>query len=149
MKKEDAKLMRYFLKMLTSLGYVFFHFVVFAVAGNVINIDMNAIAMVESSMNPKAYNKRTEAKGLYQITPIVLKQYIEQGGEKGDLFDREYSEKVARYYIFWLMQRTKTVEELLIAWNWGIGNLRKYQAGKKRLPKETKDFIRKYKSYAK
>jgi hypothetical protein len=34
---------------------VFFHFVVFAVAGNVINIDMNAIAMVESSMNPKAF----------------------------------------------------------------------------------------------
>ena len=38
-------------------------------------VDMDNIYRIESSHNPKAYNSGSKAKGLGQITPIVLKEW--------------------------------------------------------------------------
>lgn len=131
-------------------------------------IDMEILAQIESSNNPKAWNKKTNARGLYQITPIVLKQFKENvpnmpfamycpGGirpgetcfdpnnPKFDLFDGIANYHVAEWYLYWLDQHCDTADEILIAWNLGIGNLRKWQKSHwKKLPKETKDFLEKY-----
>lgn len=38
-------------------------------------IDLEIIKQIESGGDPHAYNKRSGATGLYQITPICLKDY--------------------------------------------------------------------------
>ena len=55
-----------------------------------VKIDSNIIAYIESSNNPLAYNKRTGAKGLYQIVNICLEDYNNYHAIKyneQDLFD--------------------------------------------------------------
>ena len=42
-----------------------------------------------------------------------------------------------------MLGKDDTLENRLIVYNWGIGNFRKYQKGKKQLPKETADYIKK------
>lgn len=130
-------------------------------------INMEILAEIESSNNPNAYNKSSHARGLYQITPIVLKQYnseenYDEKFSELDMHDIGKASKVAYYYLGWLSERCDTVDEILIAWNWGIGNFRKWQRAYCRddnyapgrvdvpptcsslLPKETQDFLKKY-----
>lgn len=75
----------------------------FPIVGPSKPIDSEAIVdrqrYAESSYNNKSVNKKSGAKGPYQIRDIVLKEYIDNGGEKGDLFDPEYSRKVRDWYI--------------------------------------------------
>lgn len=119
------------------------------------SIDLDALAHIESSGNPSAYNKRSQACGLYQITPIVLKQYNAVKGtslKTRDLFDPKINKTVAEYYLGWLDRLCETDEEILIAYNWGIGNLRRWQdkgARFEKLPKETRDYILKYRRLTK
>lgn len=40
-----------------------------------VEIDLSVIASIESSHNPFAFNKKSGATGLYQITPICLEDY--------------------------------------------------------------------------
>lgn len=133
-------------------------------------INMEVLAEIESSNNPKAYNKKSGARGLYQITPIVLKQFndkntmdevLRQGHRavtEDGLFNPDISWIVANWYLDWLSERCDTVDEILIGWNWGIGHLRKWQNCSYEnmydnpnqcrayisLPKETRDFLKKY-----
>lgn len=105
-------------------------------------IDMDAIAQIESSNNPKAVGKSGEI-GLYQISPIVLKHFNQSrkrlGGDDGatfvvdenvqaeDLKDPLVNEYIANWYMNWLFDRCWTVKDTIIAWNWGIGNWREWQ----------------------
>ena len=112
-------------------------------------VNMDVLAEIESSNNPKAYNKRTGASGTFQITPICLKHYNQEHKQftdftMDDMFRPEANKIVAFWYLNWLDERCDTVDEILIAYNWGYGNLRKYRAGKKKLPKETRDYLKKY-----
>ena len=49
---------------------------------------MNYIYEIESSNNPAAYNKRSKATGLGQITPIALKQFNNRTGKKYSMDDK-------------------------------------------------------------
>ena len=61
-------------------------------------INMNAIRTIESNGNAFAYNRYSHARGLYQITPIVLKEYNKLNKvnhSEGDLFNPLVNEKIA------------------------------------------------------
>lgn len=113
-------------------------------------IDLSAIATIESSNNPEAYNKRSEARGLYQITPICLADYNKYHTAKihlNQLFKAKYNTMVAEWYmnkrIPQLLRHYKiadTVNHRLIAYNAGISYLLK----NKTIPTETSNYIKKY-----
>ena len=105
---------------------------------------MYAIAKAESSMSPIARNRKTRAKGLYQLTPICLKDLRERWGLLVDPFDPIQATEGAAVYISWLMRRfPEDIRLVLAAWNWGIGNVQKWLRNEKEMPKETKNFIEK------
>lgn len=60
-----------------------------------------------------------------------------------DMYD-PYQSAVFIYYYAKDISRSSYVttdEEILISYNWGQGNLKKYKAGEKSLPKETSDYV--------
>lgn len=115
---------------------------------NVFAVDLNAIAQIESSNNHLAFNKSRGARGLYQITPICLKDYNKFHAIKytnKDLFDKVINRKVADWYLHnripeLLKSKRKEVnlENTVTCYNAGI----KY-VGRK-IPRETKKYINKY-----
>ena len=132
------------------------------------------IAQIESGGNPNAYNKESGAIGLMQITDIVLREYnkwsmksytvaYENGFlvepivyKTQDLFNPEINKQIGTWYLnrIWrhylpYYKLEQSIENLLIAYNFGIGNLVKYRQGKIKLPKETKDYLLKYKALEK
>lgn len=81
----------------------------------------------DNAVSPKG------AKGRYQIMPNVLKEYEEKTGDKGDLFNPVYNERVRDWQIK-RIQQSRTVNnnnptdsvlwgKTMAAYNWGIGNL--------------------------
>lgn len=113
-------------------------------------VDLSIIRKIESSNNPRAYNKNSGARGLYQITPICLKDYkIFHPSCKwtlDDLYTASVSQAIAEWYIRiripWLLRHYHlpvTTQNILRAYNAGI-----LSVIKGRLPKETADYISKH-----
>lgn len=119
------------------------------------DINMDIIAEIESSGDYMAYNKYSGARGLYQITPIYLKDFnrcTNSEYQLDDLYEPTVNKLVAYWYInkrlpeILLNWKVGVTDEfVLIAYNWGPGNLRKWILGKKTIPEETKDYLIKYK----
>ena len=66
-------------------------------------IEMEALSKVESSGDPRAFNKVTKATGKFQITPICLKDFNEQTNNDftmKDLFDAKINSRVTKWYLF-------------------------------------------------
>jgi hypothetical protein len=114
-------------------------------------IDMNIVKQIESSGRADAYNAKSQARGLYQITPICLQEWNnfhrKEQYTKKDLFNPVVNEKIARWYMLvripQMLRHYKvadTIENRIIAWNAGISF-----AIKGVVPAETKAFICKYK----
>jgi len=128
-------------------------------------INLEIIKQIESGGDPHAYNKRSGATGLYQITPICLKDFnqfsnnmdcgIARYGEiapcnyrfysMDDMFLPDKNRKVAHWYMNTRIPQLlkhfgheDTLENRLISYNCGVGCV-----GKK-LPKETVNYIKKY-----
>ncbi len=167
-----------------------------------IEIDINKIIMIESSGNPHAYNEKSGAIGLTQITSVVLEEYntlylptemcwnrcfnymgnhgnncyafspddcvpragynfnrckeqfsvSKEGYSKDSLYNAELNVLIGTWYINTrIPQMLKaygiedTVENRLIAYHDGILNLKKYLEGKRKLGKNMKAYLRKYK----
>lgn len=111
------------------------------------SINPTIIVEIESSNNPNAYNARSGARGLFQITPICLKHFNDVHGtsySSEDLFQPLVNEKIALWYLDWLSKRCATDEEVLISYNFGYGNMQKWKVGKIQLPQETKEYLLKY-----
>ena len=140
-------------------------------------IDINRIIKIESNGDPNAFNKKSGATGLMQITPICLMEWNNKIGmfgtgyrnnhaktlgqlvivydnhyNIGDMYNGGKNIRVGSWYINErIPQMLKaygiedSVEARLACYNWGIGNYRKYLKGEKKMPKETRDYIRKYK----
>ncbi len=114
-------------------------------------INMNKLAYIESSNNPLKYNRRTGARGLYQITPICLKEYNNFHKIKftlPDLFIPATNKKIAKWYLeeripqmLRYYKKDVTIDNILICYNAGIS----YVAENKILPDETGEYILKYK----
>jgi soluble lytic murein transglycosylase-like protein len=114
-------------------------------------VNLEVISQIESGNNPKAFNSRSGAVGLYQITAICLKDYNQElslSVKKKELFNAETNFKIASWFlnkrIPQLLRRLgleDTLENRLIAYNAGIS----YVKNRKPLPKETIAYIAKYK----
>jgi hypothetical protein len=115
------------------------------------SLDLSIIKQIESSGNPLAYNKSSHARGLFQITPICLKEYNNFHAEKynlSDLFNPIINEKIAKWYIEKRIPqmlkhfgKETSLENILISYNAGIS----YVVSGKPLPLETVNYIKKYK----
>jgi hypothetical protein len=60
-----------------------------------------AVCIVESDNNPKAYNTREQATGIVQVRPIRLKDYNQRTGKNyslTDMYDTNKSKEVFLYY---------------------------------------------------
>lgn len=115
-----------------------------------IHVDMKKIMMIESSGNPAAFNIHSRARGLFQITPICLKEWNnfhpDEQYEISRLWNVEVNTRIAKWYmnerIPQLLNHYKlkdTIDNRLSAFNMGIGNL---MNGKRF--KETDNYIAKY-----
>jgi len=118
--------------------------------GRTEQIDMDAIALIESHATSFAYNPKSEATGMFQITPICLEEwnkfhYDDQYGMDA-LFDKFINYKIAYWYLevripqmLKYYHKPVTIENILWAYNAGIGNV-----VKGRMPNETKEYLKKY-----
>jgi hypothetical protein len=113
-------------------------------------VNLSIIAKIESNNNPLAYNRHSGARGLYQITPICLKEYnVKHTASKIDsnaLFSPVEARKVAEWYLLRRIPELlkfygfpAKIDNILVCYNAGIGKLRKGI-----MPKETKNYIAKY-----
>lgn len=118
-----------------------------------LRIDMDKIIFIESSHNEMAFNPRTEARGLFQITPILLEEWNNFHPKKiyntNDLHEPKISLEIASWYLgkripemLLHYKKPVNISNILICWNAGI----RYVTNSKKLPKETVNFIRKYES---
>lgn len=124
-----------------------------------VHIDINKIVKIESSGNPKAENKTTGARGLCQLMKPTWEEVVKKMHKDwswDDAFDGDKNKAVGEYYTNTEIPRMlkhfhieDSVPARLAAYNWGIGFLkREYEKGgdwQSRLPKETRDYIAKYK----
>lgn len=114
-----------------------------------VKIDIFKIIQIESSGNPRAFNAGSGARGLCQITEIVLTEwnnFNEKKHKLDDLWMPDVNVKIARWYLEKrIPQMLKhfaildTVDHRLWAYNAGIGRVKE-----KIMPDETKDYIMKY-----
>lgn len=100
-----------------------------------VKIDLNAIAQIESGGNPKAFNARSGARGLFQITDICRRDYNINAHQvkydKQDLMRPEVSRRIADWYmnvripqLLKAFNLLDTVETRLLAYNGGIRNVK-------------------------
>jgi len=114
-------------------------------------IILSIIILIESSGNPLAFNKHSQARGLCQITPVVLQEYNNRHKTEylpRHLFLPEINKKIARWYLNkripqMLKHFKKEVNErnILISYNAGIN----YVVKDLPLPPQTKEYLIKYK----
>jgi soluble lytic murein transglycosylase-like protein len=117
---------------------------------------LSALIRIESSGNPKAWQKETGARGLTQIRPIAWKELAANFPQKyrrknyrRDIFRPEVAYEAGRDYLDILARYLKkqsfalTVDNLLCAYNWGIGNFLRY--GLNNAPEQTRRYIRQVK----
>jgi hypothetical protein len=119
-------------------------------------MDMDIIVDIESSCNPDTPDSPAGARGLCQIMPKTWAECTKRMGVdwswEVDAHDAEKSLAVGTWYINTrIPQMIKyyklpdTFKNRIIAYSWGIGNLRKYDAGEvTELRTETSDYINKY-----
>ena len=124
-------------------------------------INLDIISIIESSGNNMAYNFKSGATGQYQITKSCLNDYNKHAAENGltllnlmDMYEPKYAYMVSNWYLnehipdlLWDYGIPDTITSRLIAYNWGIGNLRKwFKRGChwNKLPLETRNYVIKY-----
>ena len=124
-------------------------------------INLDIISIIESSGNNMAYNFKSGATGQYQITETALKDYNKHARENeltelnlSDMYEPKYAYMVSNWYLnehipdlLWDYGIPDTITSRLIAYKYGIGNLRKWfkhGCHWNRLPLETRNYIKKY-----
>lgn len=122
-------------------------------------INLWAVKQIESSGNPKAHNKGSDCRGLYQINPkgALADWNAAHPSERytpDDLFISTVNEKIASWYLYKKLPAylthykiPVTVQTVLASYNWGIGNVKRwYRAGAvySELPRETQNYLKKY-----
>ena len=135
--------------------------VVFCRVSHAQEINLDIISVIESSGNNMAYNFKSGATGQYQITETALKDYNKHARENeltelnlSDMYEPKYAYMVSNWYLnehipdlLWDYGIPDTITSRLIAYNYGIGNLRKWfkhGCHWNKLPLETRHYIQRY-----
>ena len=127
-----------------------FIFLCLLVTSSIAELNIRKIIQIESNGNPKAYNRKSGAIGLMQITPVCLKEYNNYNRTNYkmlDMFNAKINIKVGSWYINkripqmlkYYKCRVNT-RNILISYNAGIS----YVVNRKKLPIETINYIKKY-----
>lgn len=90
----------------------------------------------ESSFNPRALST-ANAKGLMQITPITQKEL-----KLKDPYDPATSIEASARYLSTLTKRFGSLEKGLAAYNMGPSAYQLYLEGKRKMPAETRDYVK-------
>lgn len=99
---------------------------------------LKRMAWTESRGNPNAVSG-AGARGLFQFMPDTA---TDQGLVGDDVLDPEKSTKAAAKYMRWLMDNhDNNLPNAVAAYNWGTGNIKKWEKKGGRLPKETYDYV--------
>lgn len=142
-------------------GMIFWALIILCVIGirsaHAQEIDLQAIASIESGGNPQAVNVRTQCYGLHQISGVCLREYNAAHGTSwtiSDMLDGAKNTAVANWYfeerIPAMLKAYKipcTTLHRIAAYNWGIGHVKKWHrdgAEFNALPKETQRYYKKY-----
>jgi soluble lytic murein transglycosylase-like protein len=116
-----------------------------------VEIDLSAIKQIESSGNPRAYNKRSGATGAFQLTQPVIDDWnrLQKPPAKvmlNDMYDELRAAQLASWYLHERIPQMLQVyklpvneENVLAAYNAGIGRMRK-----RPWPAETDQYVKKY-----
>ena len=106
---------------------------------------INAIISCESNFNPSAASS-AGARGMMQLMPKTQAGWASEMGISGSSGDPKFNIYVGTYGFSKLLKRPEVKGDLnraIAAWNWGIGNLQKFQQGEKGdlYPAETRGLI--------
>lgn len=127
-----------------------------AQAGEESDISTSIISQIESQNNPDAVNKKSGAVGVMQIMEKGAladwnKDHPKNQHNKAQLKDPQINMKIGTWYLnekipamLKAFKINDTIENRLIAYNAGIGNLRKILAGKMKMPNETSNYVDRY-----
>lgn len=117
-------------------------------------VNMERIAEIESGKSPWKVSKKG-AVGYYQITKVVLQEYntfanVANPYSVKDLYNIEINERIADWYLheripamLQAFGHRLTIDNVLVAYNAGI----RYVG--KRIPRETREYIKRYKEIRK
>ena len=107
---------------------------------------VSSVISVESHGDPNAYNEKSGAVGLMQITSVVLEEY-NQFAPSGDidLYNAFDNIVLGAWYLHRLHEHygCDTIEKILMAYNAGITRCKKVNFDLKRLPSETRQYVKK------
>lgn len=117
-------------------------------------VNIAIVAQIESSGNPQAHNVREDARGLCQIRPGVLHDY-NRAHKTTYRMSALWEEDVNRYVCDWYINAkipmmlsryglSDNVKNRILAYNWGIRNVRKYYERQLRVPDSTRRYLVKY-----
>lgn len=118
---------------------------------------IKAIMLVETGMNPTKNSLGYE--GFPQTKEHIINGWTEDStgtfypginqkyGTKFTLEDMYDAEKAAEFIHYYLKSTSKSdyvddLKDLIIAYNWGVGNLGAYKRGEKELPKQSSDYVK-------
>lgn len=118
-------------------------------------VNMHAIAHIESKNNPAAWNKREDARGMYQLRSEVLQEWNDANPkdkhQPADLFKKTVNEKIARWYLsrripqmIRAFKKPVTERNVIIAYNAGV----KYVKTGAPLPRTTRNYLSQYERIA-
>lgn len=114
---------------------------------------LKAVIFVESSNNPRAHNRYTQARGLTQITPIAWKELKKHHRHKyaklrfqRHMHNPYIATEAGRDFLYILQSHLKarkipvTLDNLLASYVWGVDNLDRH--GLTHAPRVVKRYIR-------
>lgn len=115
---------------------------------------VSLIPEIESGYDPKAISKKGAA-GLWQLMPNTAKSLgLKVDRDVDERFDPIKSTEAAIRYVKYLLEKFREPELVLIAYNWGEGNLLKLGSLKlsdisDKLPEETRGYLAKFRKLLK
>ena len=121
--------------------------------GEKVNADfLKAIMIIETGMNP--VKNKWGFEGFPQTKIHTIESINERNGTNFTMEDMYDAEKAAEFIHYYLktVEKSKHVnslEDMIIAYNWGIGNLGKYKRGEKELANQPKDYVKMFKAMEK
>lgn len=105
---------------------------------------IKTIMIIETGMNPRRNSLGYE--GFPQTKQHIINDVNKRYGTSFLVMDMYDAEKAAQFIHYYLKMVEKSqwvedIDDLIIAYNWGLGNLRDYKQGEKDLPVETSDYL--------
>jgi len=113
---------------------------------------LKAIMMIETGMNP--VKNKWGFEGFPQTKIHTIESINKRNGTSFTIEDMYDAEKAAEFIHYYLktVEKSKHVsslEDMIIAYNWGIGNLGAYKRGEKELANQPKDYVKMFKAMEK